>query len=220
MAVLGFFCEEATDLQMKGDFLAYADLVAKHEELLEDESLMQAVDSIQSYPQVQVKVFSGILFSKLLKSNTRHQKIVLEEFSKGIFGAAASMSQDAFQALMLEKYLQGIRHLEHILTASNTRHFVANFLANQMFNEAFPFNEANFFKSYLRLVSRFGSLRMLLALRCSDPADLPTPQGLAALTQVYARKFEHDQAFKSSVNEALHVAGFESMKYVVGLIRD
>lgn len=220
MAILGFFCEEAGAIQMQEQPPGYLQLIAKYGELLESGSLKQTIAAISSYPQAQVKVFAGILFSKLLKSNTKHQRAVLEGFLKRLFGEGESMPQEEFQRLMLEKYIEGIPRLDAVLSSGDAAHFVTNFLANQMFNEGFPFNEAGIFKSYLRLTSRFGSLRMLLALRCADPDDPPTPRQLAALTQVYARKFEHDQVFKAAINQALHGVGFESMKYVVGLIRD
>jgi lysine-N-methylase len=220
MAALGLFCEEAGAIQTQEQPPDYFQLIAKYEELLESGSFKQAISQIASYPQAQVKVFAGILFSKLLKSNTKHQRMVLEGFLRRLLGDGESMPQEEFHVLMLEKYIEGIVRLDAILKSSQTAHFIANFLANQMFNEGFPFNEAGIFKSYLRLVSRFGSLRMLLALRCADPGDPPTAHQLAALTQVYARKFEHDQVFKAAINQALHGVGFESMRYVVGLIRD
>jgi lysine-N-methylase len=128
------------------------------------------------------------------------------------------MDPEAFKNHVLEKYATGLVHLEHVLAAKP--HFMANYLVNQMFNEAFPFNEPGIFESYLRLISRFGTLRMLLALRCSYVKQLPSPSDLAVLTQVYARNFEHDRSFKDAINQALHQAGFDSMKYIVGIIRD
>ena len=218
MTLLGFFCEEATALQKKSDFASYASLIARYEEMLDASSLHQMLSHIGSYPQVQLKVFAGILFSKLPKVNTRHQKAVLSDFYESVFGLQASMDPEAFKNHVLEKYATGISHLEHVLTAKP--HFMANYLVNQMFNEGFPFNEPCIFDSYLRLISRFGTLRMLLALRCSYSRQLPSPLDLAVLTQVYARNFEHDRSFKDAINQALHQAGFDSMKYIVGIIRD
>lgn len=218
MAVLGFFCEEAVALQKKADFASCEALMDRYEEMLAGDTLHQTLAQIGSYPQVQVKMFAGILMSKLLKANTRHQKAVLGEFVDGVFGSRTSMTQEAFQAHMLQSYATGSRHLESVL--ADKPHFVANFLVNQMFNEGFPFNEPTLFDSYIRLVARFGTLRLLLVLRCAQSDKLPTPQQLADLTQVYVRNFEHDHAFKDAINQALYTAGFESMKYIVGILRD
>ncbi|MEY4653007.1 MAG: hypothetical protein RI884_1588 [Pseudomonadota bacterium] len=218
MAVLGFFCEEAALLQARSDFASFAGLMARYEEMLASESLPQTLAGIASYPQLHVQVFAGILVSKLLKATTPHQGAVLGELADGIAGLTPSAAPQVFQAGMLEKYVAGTRNLERALAGKP--HFMTNFLVNQMFNEAFPFNEPRIFESYIRLVSRFGSLRMLLALRCSDEKKLPTPQQLADLAQVYARLFEHDPLFQDAINQALQTAGFESMKYIAGVLRD
>ncbi len=218
MTVLGFFCEEAAALQKNGDFASMSGLMDRYEDLIGNGGLDKILSGIGSYPSIQVKVFAGILFSKLLKLNSPHQKAVLDEFLADVFGTQTSMAPVAFQARVLDRYIAGIPNLERAL--ADRPSFMANFLVNQMFNEAFPFNESSIFESYIRLVSRFGSLRMLLALQCSDPARIAAPERLATLTQVYARNFEHAPQFKDAINQALDQAGFRSMKFIAGIIRD
>lgn len=218
MVTLGFFCEEAALVQEQSDFASYEGLMARYEDMLDSESLTQTLAGVASYPQLHVQVFAGILVSKLLKAVTPHQRAVLGGLVDGIAGLSPLDDPQAFQAAVLEKYVAGTRHLELVLAGKP--YFMVNFLVNQMFNEAFPFNEPGIFDSYVRLVARFGSLRVLLALRCADPQQLPTPEQLADLAQVYARLFEHDPVFQDAINQALQIAGFESMKYIIGVLRD
>lgn len=217
MAILGFFCEEADALQKQGDFLSIGNLIEKYEKTLEEQSLTAILARIKSYPHAQVSVFAGILLPQLLRENTKSQKNIIDELVASIFEDGPQLHNE-IRKDVLEKYLSGAQNIEKVLFKK--KHFIANYLINQMFNEIFPFNETSIFKSYLRLVSRYGSLRLLLVLQCSDSMKLPSPLEMAALTQVYARKFEHNVPFKNKINEALEVVGFNSMKYVCGIIRD
>lgn len=220
ISILGFFCEDLNSFYKKDAKFDPRTLINQYEVAMDDGSFLKSLSAIIPLPEIQVKIFSGILFSKLLKNNTDFQKKTLDKFLRNVFGDESRMTQVEFLSVMYENYNSGIKKLNLVLLESNKKHFMDNFLLNQMFNEGFPYNESNFFKSYLRLLARFGTLRMLLALSCSNSNDLPNVEELSSLTQVYARKFEHDPHFKSAVNDGLQGVGFESMKYVVGLIRD
>ncbi|MFM8541983.1 MAG: flagellin lysine-N-methylase [Chakrabartia sp.] len=217
MAILGFFCEEADVLQKQENFLSIGILIEKYEKILEEQTLTHILSGIKSYPSAQISVFAGILLPQLLRENTRSQKNILDELMASVFEVGAK-PYDEIKKIALEKYIVGAENINKALLKK--QNFIPNYLINQMFNEIFPLNEPSIFRSYLRLVSRYGSLRLLLALQCSNPTKLPSPPEMAALTQVYARKFEHNVPFKNKINEALEAVGFNSMKYVCGIIRD
>jgi lysine-N-methylase len=88
-----------------------------------------------------------------------------------------------------------------------------------MFNEVFPFGEATPDQHFLKLVTRFGLVRLMLSAQCSDSASMPTSEQMARTVQVFCRQYQHDVKFAKSVNTALENTGWGSLEKIYRFLR-
>lgn len=88
-----------------------------------------------------------------------------------------------------------------------------------MFLNLFPFDTAKPFNSYLRLITRFGLLRLMLAARCHPDGALPDAKALVQTVQVHSRRFHHNASLIRIVDEALGSGDWARLEKVFTLLR-
>ena len=118
---------------------------------------------------------------------------------------------------LTENYRRGIERLHEALKAAPK--LLEHYLLNEMFQEIFPFNEPTPIEHYMKLICRFGLLRLVLAAQCNADTALPDSTTLAKTVQVYCRRFQHNAAFARQVNHALNHSGWNKLDNLYRLLR-
>jgi lysine-N-methylase len=130
---------------------------------------------------------------------------------------ADPMTHEVTKDQLVARYTSGVCLLP--LAMKEVPFLLENYLINEMFNEVFPFGEATPGAHFLKLVTRFGLVRLMLSAQCSDSASMPTAEQMARTVQVFCRQYQHDVKYARAVNTALENTGWDSLEKIYRFLR-
>lgn len=216
LAVLGVFCESLTGTLATGEHAAIPDLLESFVVMVEQGLAVDALAEMQPNHALQAQVFAMLWQGRKHNVGSPVQIKVSESVAKGLGGDAET--GDVTLEQLVECYSRGVSRLPEALKAAP--HLLEHYILNDMFSELFPFyGELTPYEHYLRLVSRFGLLRLMLAAQCNTDGALPDAAALVQTVQVFCRRFQHDANFASQVNQALKNSGWDKLDKVYGFLR-
>lgn len=214
LAVLGVFCESLTETLANGGHAAVPALLESFVVMVEQGMVLDALDGMQPNHAVQARVFASLWQGKQSRGSLVQNK-VSDSVAKGL-GADATGKTSLEQ--LVECYSRGVTRLPEALQAAP--HLLEHYILNEMFYDLFPFHGTlTPFEHYLRLVARFGLLRLMLAAQCNTDGTLPDASALVQTVQVFCRRFQHDANFATQVNQALKKSGWDKLDKVYGFLR-
>jgi lysine-N-methylase len=215
LAVLGVFCESFTSTLAKGGHAAVPELLKDFVTMVEQGLVLDALVELRPNHEVQARVFALLWREKKHGAASPMQKTVLEAIAKGLGGDAET--GQVTEEKLIESYSRGITRLPEALRVAP--HLLEHYILNEMFRELFPFGSKTPYEHYLKLISRFGLLRLMLAAQCNTDGPLPDAAVLVSTTQVFCRRFQHDANFATQVNQALKNSGWDKLDKVYGFLR-
>jgi lysine-N-methylase len=213
LAVLGTFCGALSRLCADGQQAGIPALIEDIVRLLENGELLASLDAVQPNYAAQAMVFSLLWSSKGFDSPSPYQQNVIRQISAGLGADASGLASGE---ALTSAYMRGLGRLDEALR--DAPYLLENYLANEMFLRLFPFETNDAYDGYLRLVARFGLLRLLLAAQCNTDAT-PSPQTLIATVHLHCRRFQHDNAYTTQVNQALQGSGWADLERLNSLIK-
>ncbi len=215
LAVLGLFCESLGGPMERQDNAAIRSLIGTFEQLLDNGGLLDSLAELQPNHSAQAMVFSTLWEGMNKKTANASRARVIREVFAGL-GVDPATGEVEFDALV-ENYSRGVARLPEALLAAP--HLLEHYLLNELFQNLFPFDTATPFDSFLRLVARFGLLRLMLAARCNTDGPLPDAHALAQTVQVHCRRFNHDLPFVAQVDSALRKHDWARLDKLYALLR-
>lgn len=214
LALLGLFCERLTEAMQHGrsaDMPAVIDGIVS---MLGQGQIVDVLDTIAADFNAQAVVFSVLWVGKGLsdKSSSRHRINSMISTGLGVDLATGEANDQVLAA----NYIRGLERLPAALEAAP--YLLEHYVLNEMFCDLFPFDSGSPYDSYLRLVARFGVLRLTLAGLCNNEA-LPDADLLVKTVQAHYRRFEHDPALAVRVDKALKASGRTPLGKLYPLLR-
>lgn len=219
LGVLGFFCEQLTELLQSGKHAQLASLLENSVAMIENGFVGDALADMHPNHASQAVVFATFWSGAGLAMNQSVQKsAVQKEVTAAIvrgFGADTE-SGEVTDEQLVDAYVKGLERLPEALQAAP--HLLEHFLLNELFRELFPFKHSTPYDDFLQLIARFGLLRLMLAAQCNTEGALPDASALVATVQVFYRRFQHDARF-ARMNQMLRKSGFGTLDKVYGFLR-
>lgn len=215
LAVLGGFCEALTTTLKESGSAGVPGLLEGYIAIVEKGLVGETLAGLQPDHAAQAKIFSILLQSKQTATWSAAQKTVFEAVVQGL-GADRETGKVGPERLV-ESYSRGIQRLHEALETAPK--LLEHYFLNEMFLELFPFSEASPYQNYLKLISRFGLLRLMLAAQCNTGAALPDAITLARTVHVYCRHFQHNPVFAQRVNQAMSNSGWAKLEKLYRLLR-
>jgi lysine-N-methylase len=172
-------------------------------------------DAMQAQYGIQAVTFTLLWQAKVQYIRAPHRP-VYEAIAEGL---GADERGRASEEQVVLRYEQGVALLPKALEEAPA--LLDNYVLNEMLRECFPFGSGggNPLEQFLRLVTRFGLVRFMLAVQCSADRPLPSPQMLASTVQVFARRFQHDKAFAAQVDSCFANAGWNQLDKIFKLLK-
>lgn len=215
LALLGMFCEQLTHtLQTQGPGEVPA-LIETFTAVVARGVVLNALQELQPNHTVQARFFTAFLQHKKKEATSKQQLEVLGATALGLGGDKDTKILNS--ETLVQHYTQGVQKLPEAL--QQAPHLLEHYLLNEMFREVFPFGTATPYDHYLRLVSRFGMVRLMLAARCNAQATLPSAAELVQTVFVFCRRFQHDPGFANQVNTVLKEAGWSDLEKIYSFLR-
>jgi lysine-N-methylase len=118
---------------------------------------------------------------------------------------------------VIERYKLGVNNLH--IALKDAPFFFENYILNELFKDCFPFDQATPYEHYLRLITRFGMVRFMLAAQCSSEDNLPTVQSLVDTVQAFCRRYQHDSQFSANVNACLNNSGWSDLQKIYRFLK-
>jgi lysine-N-methylase len=215
LAVLGLFCESLNEPVARQDGQAMVRQIEQFTNLLQDSALLDSLAPLQPDHAAQAMVFSLLWEGMPLAAQNTARRRVIDAVAAGL--GANPVTGMVGDARLVERYREGLSRLPEALQAAP--HLLEHYLLNELFKNLFPFDGLKPFDSYLRIVTRFGLLRLMLAARCHPSLPLPDAAALAQTVQVHARRFHHNLALIRRVDEALPSSGWARLDKLLTLLR-
>ena len=213
LAILGTFCAALSRLCAESRIDAVPALVDDIARLVENGELVASLASVKPDHAGQAMTFAVLWSAKGFESPSSFQKEVIRQISAGL---GANDSGQTTGDELIGAYMRGLARLDEAL--QQAPHLFENYLLNEIFMRLFPFETNNVYDGYLRLVARFGLLRLLLAAQCNADG-LPSLPTLMATVHLHCRRFHHDNGYTAAVNEALRDSGWADLDKLTTLIR-
>ena len=214
LAVLGVFCEGLTNAIESHNQRGIPALVQDFIVILETGSVVQALTDLTPNHVSQALVFAALWNSKNIAPRSASQREIVATIAKGM--AVNETSTQTEQEQIVDNYLRGLERLPAAL--QEAPYMLEHYVLNEMFSNLFPFGDTTPYESYLRLISRFGMVRFMLAAQCNGDT-LPSPALLAQTVQVFCRRFQHDSSFAKQTSEALRNSGWDRLEKIYGFLR-
>lgn len=215
LAVLGVFCESITKAVEAGSQHAVPALIEELTVALDNGSITEALKDLRPSHANQAVIFAAMWEAKSLLSHSASQHLILDMIAKGM--RTDDADERSHEQQIVDNYRRGIERLVDALREAP--YLLEHYLLNEMFSTLFPFGDTTPYEHYLRLVSRFGMVRFVLAAQCNNSAALPAPALLAQTVQVFCRRFQHDPVFARRTSEALHSSGWDHLDKIYSFLR-
>jgi len=214
VALLGVFCDALERNRLSGAPIAVPAIIDDLVRAIESGELPTALDQVQPDHDAQAQVFATLWGIKVFNANTAFQEALTQRIATGL-GADANGQVSA--AGLASAYRRGMERLDQ--TLESVPWFLENYLLNEIFSQMFPFEGGNTYNAYLRLVARFGLVRLLLAAQCNVEDDRPLLPTLVSTVALECRRFQHDASFTEKVNHSLRVSEWSDLAKLHTLIR-
>ena len=215
LAALGVFCETLTEAIEAHKQQGITAIIEEFIALLETGSIVQALDGLTPNHVSQALVFSALWQMPRGEARSASQRELIDMIAQGM--RIDETSERSKEAQIVDNYRRGLERLP--LALQDAPYLLENYVLNEMFSNLFPFGDSTPYEHYLRLISRFGMVRFMLAAQCNGSEDLPSPALLAWTVQVFCRRFQHDRLFASRTSEALHNSGWDRLEKLYGFLR-
>jgi lysine-N-methylase len=214
LAILGVFCERLAALlssTVEGSERSaeVSQLLLNMENMIRGGQASSALSGLLPDHDAQVMVLVNLwaVMKPSAPGHTRQARL------QQAIADALGFSEGATEfdrEVLLNRYQAGVRNLPAALAPAPW--LMENYLLNEMFRELFPFGDSSVQDHYLRLVTRFGIVRLMLAAQCIDEDRRPTVQELAGTVQVFCRRYQHDDAFAAGASRVLRKAGWDGLE--------
>lgn len=215
LALLGLFCESLNEPVANKDGAAMVRQVSWFTDLLQDGAVLDTLAPLQPDHTAQALVFSALLEGIPRDTPNPIRRQVIAAVGAGLGADPVTGQADAVS--VAAAYREGIARLSQALEAAP--HLLDHYLLNELFVNLFPFNMGAPFNSYLRLVTRFGLLRLMLAARCNTDGALPDAAALVQTVQVHCRRFHHNAGLNQKMDDALRTGGWARLDKLFTLLR-
>ena len=215
LAVMGFFCEQLTLYIKSARQAAIPSLLEDVATMVTSGAIVDALMELQPDYAVQATVFSSLWQLKINRKHSPVQEAVQKAVALGL--GADPETHEVTHEKLIARYTSGVIRLS--LATKEVPFLLENYLINEMFNEVFPFGESTPDKHFLKLVTRFGLVRLMLAAQCNDSENMPTSEQMARTVQVFCRQYQHDVKFAMSVNSALENTGWDALEKIYRFLR-
>jgi len=217
LAMLGLFCETLTRALQTGEQARITEIMQTTRDLISSGQAADMFAGMAPHYGIQAVTFTMLWrASKTIQMRPTHQQ-VYEAMAKGLGADSATgmVSEDQLVA----RYEEGLALLPLALKANPA--FMENYVLNDMLREVFPFGlgKDSPQDQFLRLVTRFGLVRYMLAVQCRADEPLPSPIVLARTVQVFARRFQHDSEFAAKVDTCFKNAGWDQLDKICRLLK-
>jgi len=214
MALLGIFCDILERNRISGSQQAVPGIIDDFTRAIENGELLATLDDIQPNHEAQAQLFATLWGIKVFHTSTAFQETLTQRIAAGL-GADANGQVDAEG--LVAAYRRGLERLDAAL--ATTPWFLENYLLNEIFSQLFPFDGSGPYDAYVRLVARFGQLRLLLAAQCNVDDERPLLPALVSTVALHCRRFQHDESFTENVNRSLRESEWADLNKLHTLVR-
>lgn len=215
LAVLGVFCESLAQLLKDHAVMRLPSLIQEFVDMVESGAVVPALAGLPANRDIQAKIFAGFWQFKRGASVSSVQRMVYQDIVNGL-GADPKTGLVGADELV-SRYTQGTERLPKALASAP--YLLENYILNEMFINVFPFDAATPYHSYLKLVSRYGLIRFMLAARCHNEQALPDANALVQTAQVFCRRFQHDDSFAAKVDSVLTHSNWSQLEKIYRFLR-
>lgn len=215
LAVLGVFCEQLTQTLNSGEHHRISQLIDEITLMVTSGAIVEATAAVKADYVVQATVFSSLWQLQIRSQHSPVQEAVQKAVAIGL--GADPVTHEVTQQQLIDRYTAGVARLPEAL--KEVPFLIENYVSNDMFAEFFPFGEESPDKHFLKLVTRMGLVRLMLAAQCNDPENLPSPDQMARTVQVFCRRYQHDITYAATVNSAFQNAGWFSLDRIYRFLR-
>lgn len=215
LAVLGVFCEQLTQTLKSSQQHRIPQLIDEITHMVTSGAIVEATAGVKADYVVQATIFSSLWQLQIKRQHSPLQEAVQKAVATGL--GADPVTYEVTQQQLIDRYTTGVARLPQAL--KDVPFLMENYVINDMFTELFPFGEASPDKHFLKLVTRMGLVRLMLAAQCNDPENLPSPDQMARTVQVFCRRYQHDTSYAATVNSAFQNAGWSSLDKVYRFLR-
>jgi len=215
LAIVGLLCESLSEALKNGTQRRLPEILQNTQDLLGSPQTAAMFDGMQAHYGIQAVTFTLLWQAKNQFIRPQHRP-VYEAMAEGL---GADESGRVSEEQLVARYTQGVARLPQALQAAPV--LMENYVLNEMLRECFPFGPGggNPMEQFLRLVTRFGLVRFMLAVQCSADRALPSPQMMASTVQVFARRFQHDKAFATQVDSSFKNSGWDQLDKVFRFLK-
>jgi lysine-N-methylase len=214
MALLGVLCDAIERNRLAGAPVAVPAIIDEMVQAIENGALTTALAQIQPDHDAQAQVFATLWGIKVFTASTAFQGALSQRIATGLGADANGQVSGAGLAVA---YRRGLERLDQ--TLADVPWFLENYLLNEIFSQLFPFEGGNTYNAYLRLVARFGLVRLLLAAQCNVEDGRPLLPTLVSTVALQCRRFQHDATFTENVNHSLRASEWSELAKLHTLIR-
>lgn len=216
LAALGVFCEMLQKTLQSGNPERVTALIQAAREQLNPQNIQGVFGDLQPSYEVQALTFMHLLMLKPPRGRSPGDLAVHEAIFKGLRGDASEPDAESEgtvdEAAVIEAYSRGIQQLETALEP--VPWLFDHYVLNEMFREYFPFGDSSPYEHYLRLVTRFGLVRFMLATQAASADNSMDPANMARTIQVFCRRYQHDRHYAAQINGVLKRSGWDQLSRV------
>lgn len=215
LAILGVFCEKLTQLLKVGAHTKIPHLIDETSHTVESGGALEALSELKADHTSQATIFASLWQIKLSKKHSPIQEQIHKIVRKGLGVDPETHTITAKK--MINNYKLGAANLP--IAMLEIPFILDNYVLNEMFREIFPFGEITPHDHFLKIITRLGLVRFMLAAQCTNMEELPSHVQMARTIQVFCRQYQHDVKFSQSVNNALRDLEWTSMEKIFKFLK-
>lgn len=210
----GLLCENLRPLFAANHFDGLDEVLGGIQAVVQSGELKSICQSMAGDPAVQAAFFRSLWGL----GSTRALNPVQAEI-QGIVDRAALFDLPDAQHdpdVLTQRYLEGVSRLRRV---EGAQRLMEHAVINDMLQDLFPFSGAEPMQNFLKLISRFGLLRWILAQVSYDLGEQCTLTHLVQATQQFHRRFRHNPAFGNVLHDSMTKAGWNTLEKAVLILK-
>lgn len=216
LAILGVVCETFSQTQRKGELSTKTgrSTLMTVQSLIQQGKIGDVLSMTAPQPKLQAEAFLLFLNAVPINALTELAQQRLDAALDGL-QYSKDCGENDFDALAA-RYQQGLAKLTLIL--QDKPWFLDHVVIGDLLWNVFPFNRRDPYTSYIGIVTRFGLVRLLLAGSCMHNPEISENE-LAQVVQTFARHYQHNRTFASTIDGCLERTGWDALDRVFLFLR-
>lgn len=213
LIILGLFYQKISTITPVDLKMQLPTMMDEYISSISDEAFLASIENIPSNISIQLNVCKSLINYRYSSGiNNKRYIECLEEMLRGL-----AFDDEENIENVIDNYLDSYQNYYKPFAEQHS-YILENFMVNYIFKNLFPYDQKNFFESYIMLIVNFSLIKLHLIGMAKYNEGLSV-ESVVKLIQSFSKIVDHDLKYLKDVRDVLNEVGYTTMAHMAILLK-